>query len=227
MNPIACLFLDGAHREPARTAVVALRVHARRVEVQVEAVSSIVRSGRPKVAVRRDTVQLTIAVEAGARGRDEERLVTRRVSRAEVTARRLFARGTYPVPVYIGCTTLGITIRRESRESVTVRKLFPQSFFCPRGFNSPMNPIACLFLDGAHREPVRTVVVVLRVHVRRVEVQIVAVSSIVRSGRPIVAVRRDIEQLTIAVVAAARDRDEERQLRTCSKGRLLDPPYVQ
>ena len=65
-------------------------------------------------------------------------------------------------------------------------------------------------MDGAHREPVRTVVVVLRVHVRRVEVQVVAVSSIIRSGRPIFAVRRDIVQLTIAVVAVARGRDEER-----------------
>lgn len=125
MNPIACLFLDGAHREPVRTVVVVLRVHARRVEVQAVAASSIVRRGRPTAAVRRDTELLTSAAAAVARGRDEERFVTRRVSRAEVTTRRLFAGGPYPVPVYIGCTTLGITIRREARERVAVRgKLF-------------------------------------------------------------------------------------------------------
>ena len=136
MSPIAGLFLDGAHREPVRTAVgVVLRAHVRRVEEQAVAASSIDRRGRPIVAVRRDIDQLTIAAAAVARGRDEERLVTRRVSRAELTTRRLFARGTYPVPVYIGCTTLTITIRRETRERVAVRgKLFKDETEPPNRF---------------------------------------------------------------------------------------------
>ena len=150
MSPIACLFLDGAHREPARTVAVVRQVHDRRVDAQTVAVSSIVRCGRPIVNAQRDIGQLTTAVVAVAQGRDEERLVTRRVSRAELTTRRLFARGTYPVPVYIGCTTLTITIRRETRERVTVRELEAAGGTGRRYSGLSANPIACYLIQFYH-----------------------------------------------------------------------------
>ncbi|WP_304424259.1 hypothetical protein, partial [uncultured Alistipes sp.] len=59
-------------------------------------------------------------------------------------------------------------------------------------------------LDAADGKTVRTVVVVLRVHTRRIEVQVACVGAArrVRRGRPTVAVRADVVQ-TAAIVAIA------------------------
>ncbi len=59
-------------------------------------------------------------------------------------------------------------------------------------------------LDAADGKPIRTVTGVLRVHARRIEVQVAAprVSRRVWRRRPIVAVRADVVQ-TAAVLAGA------------------------
>ena len=59
-------------------------------------------------------------------------------------------------------------------------------------------------LDAADGEPVRTVAVVLRVHTRRIEVQVARVGAAgrVRRRRPVVAVRANVVQ-TAAVIAGA------------------------
>ena len=67
-------------------------------------------------------------------------------------------------------------------------------------------------MDGTHREAVGAVVVVQRVHVRRVEVQVATVVRRVRNGRPIVAVADDVVQFARRVVAIARNRIESNHL---------------
>lgn len=69
-----------------------------------------------------------------------------------------------------------------------------------------------LFLDGADREAVGAVVVVQRVHVRRVEVQVTTVVRRVRNRRPIVAVAADVVRRPRRVVAIPRSRKESNRL---------------
>lgn len=57
--------------------------------------------------------------------------------------------------------------------------------------------------NRANREAVSTVVVVLRVDGTRVEVEVIGVSSRVRSSRPIVTVATDIVDSTTTVVTVA------------------------
>ena len=59
------------------------------------------------------------------------------------------------------------------------------------------------YFDAAHREAVRTVVAIQRIHVRRVEVQVAAIGS-TWCRRPVVAVAADIVQSAGGTVAVAR-----------------------
>ena len=59
------------------------------------------------------------------------------------------------------------------------------------------------FLDTADWEPVRTVVVVGRIHVATVEVQVVTVRLTVRRSTPVVTVAANVVESAIAVVEIA------------------------
>ena len=71
--------------------------------------------------------------------------------------------------------------------------------------HAPMNPIACLFLDRAHREPERAVVEVRDIHTG-VEVQVATAVAIVRHSRPIAAAVPNAVQRRTNAVAVARGR---------------------
>ena len=68
-------------------------------------------------------------------------------------------------------------------------------------------------LDRPHTVSVCPIVVVLRVHVARVEVQVPRVVRTVRDSRPIVAVRAHVVERATAVVAIARSGEEHRRNR--------------
>ena len=63
-------------------------------------------------------------------------------------------------------------------------------------------------MGGTHGEPVGPIVVVLRIDVARVEVQVARVVLRIGTGQPNVPVRPDIVQISTAVVASARSREE-------------------
>ena len=64
----------------------------------------------------------------------------------------------------------------------------------------------CKILDQPDRPTVVPIVVVVRIHVRRVEVEFVSVVRVVRRRRPIVAVRANIVHRRTIAVATARKR---------------------
>ena len=64
-------------------------------------------------------------------------------------------------------------------------------------------------MGRTHPKPVRPIVVVQRVHVRRVEVQVATVVLVVRNRRPTVAVAANVVRPAIGIVAIARRREED------------------
>ena len=62
-------------------------------------------------------------------------------------------------------------------------------------------------MGRTHPKPVRPIVVVQRVHVRRVEVQVATVVLVVRNGRPTVAVAANVVRPAIGIVAVPRRRE--------------------
>ena len=72
--------------------------------------------------------------------------------------------------------------------------------------DAPMNPIACLFLDRAHREPVRAVAAVRDIHTGAEEQAVTAVAT-ARHSRPIVAEAPNEAQRRTTEAAVARGRE--------------------
>ena len=66
-----------------------------------------------------------------------------------------------------------------------------------------------LFLGRTHPNPARAIVVVQRVHERRVEVQAATVALAVRNRRPTVAVAANAARPAIGIVAIPRRREED------------------
>ena len=64
-------------------------------------------------------------------------------------------------------------------------------------------------MGRTHPKPVRPIVVVQRVHVRRVEVQVATVVLVVRNRRPTVAVAANVVRPAIGIVAIPRRREED------------------
>lgn len=65
-------------------------------------------------------------------------------------------------------------------------------------------------MGRTHPKPVRPIVVVQRVHVRRVEVQVATVVLVVRNRRPTVAVAANVDYRPVIVnVANPRRREED------------------
>ena len=64
-------------------------------------------------------------------------------------------------------------------------------------------------MGRTHPKPVRPIVVVQRVHVRRVEVQVATVVLVVRNRRPTVAVAANAARPAIGIVAIPRRREED------------------
>ena len=64
-------------------------------------------------------------------------------------------------------------------------------------------------MGRTHPKPVRPIVVVQRVHVRRVEVQVATVVLVVRNRRPTVAVAANADRPAIGIVAIPRRREED------------------
>ena len=64
-------------------------------------------------------------------------------------------------------------------------------------------------MGRTHPKPVRPIVVVQRVHVRRVEVQVATVVLVVRNRRPTVAVAANVVRPAIGIVAMPRRREED------------------
>ena len=64
-------------------------------------------------------------------------------------------------------------------------------------------------MGRTHPKPVRPIVVVQRVHVRRVEVQVATVVLVVRNRRPTVAVAANVVRPAIGIAAIPRRREED------------------
>ena len=69
-------------------------------------------------------------------------------------------------------------------------------------------------LNSPHRKAVEAVVVVLRIHIGRIEVQVVSIRSRVQRTCPIVAVRATIVERRAIVVASSREENTSMSVTT-------------